>query len=134
MPMGILSGFAIKMTPIGPDHTYVSSSLGHAWGCWGGSAGGRSICSGNGNCDQADCLSHPNAQAGISYGVTGVCHQTANRILFPAAQTVSQAWGYRASILIWGVYGTDPASGQQYSPAIFPWPELAHCAQNHVHP
>jgi hypothetical protein len=40
------------------------------------------------------------------YGVTGVCHQTANRILYPARVTVSKAGGYWASSLAYGTYGT----------------------------
>jgi hypothetical protein len=135
MPIGTLTGFAINIVafPIW-DHTFVNSSHGHLWGCWGRSAGGKQICSGTGNCDQADCLSQPNSQAGITYGVTGVCHQTANRILFPALQTVSGARGYRASVFVWGVYGKDSAAGQHFSPANFPWPELADCELNHIHP
>jgi hypothetical protein len=135
MPSGTLTGYAIKISAL-PwwDHTYVTSSQGHAWGCWGRSAGGTQICSGVGNTDQADCLSQPNSQAGISYGTTGVCHQTANRILFNAGQMVSGARGYRASVFIWGVYGKDPASGQHYSPPTSPWPELHHCSTNHTHP
>ena len=86
MPLGMLTGFAIRVValPIW-DHTYVTSSHGHAWGCFGRSAGGTQIGSAVGNFDQADCLSQPNAQAGIGYGSIGVCHQAANRILFPAA-------------------------------------------------
>src|SRR5438105_3189718 len=79
------------------DHTYVTSNLGHVWRCWGASAGGRQICSAVGNVGQAECLSQPGSQAGIVYGSSGVCHQTANRILFPARQLVSAAHGYRAS-------------------------------------
>lgn len=66
-------------------------------------------CQGNGNVTMANCISQPNSWAGIIYGVTGVCHQTANRILYPARVTVSKAGGYWASTLAYGVYGT-PAS------------------------
>jgi len=90
-----------------PQHTYVTSDQGDSWGCWGGSSGGTSICSGSGSVPRARCLAGPFGIAGIIYGVTGVCHQTANRILFPAGVTVYKAGGYWASLLVYGVYGTN---------------------------
>ena len=134
MPTGTLTGFALKLDALPMwDHTYVASNLGHIWACWGESAGGRQICSGIGNADQADCLSQPNSQAGIRYGITGVCHQAANRILFPARQFVSGARGYRASVFVWGAYGKDPSTGRHYSLPNVPWPELNQCCQDHQH-
>jgi hypothetical protein len=59
-----------KDVPYGPDHTYVESSHGHVWPCWGRSSKGRSICDGDANTMQADCLSVPNSRAGIDYGRT----------------------------------------------------------------
>lgn len=134
MPNGRLSGYAIKIAGLRADHTYVTSSDGHVWPCWGRFAGGNLICDGKGNTDQADCLSQPNSQAGIVYGVTGVCHQTANRILLPAGEYVSAASGYRASVFAWGVFGRDIISRRHYSPAHNPWPELSACLANHLHP
>ena len=116
------------------EHTYATSSLGHVWPCWGRSSGGRQLCAGAGSADQADCLSQPNSQAGIRYGVTGVCHQTANRILYPGSVTVSRAKGSRGSFFAWGIYGLDLATLQHYCPMSFPWPELQHCNANHSHP
>lgn len=108
--MSILTGYAIPTGFLGTDHTYVKSdNPAFTWACWGRSAGGREICRGSGNALFANCLSQPNSYAGIVYGVTGVCHQTANRILFPAGITVSGAGGYWASVLAYGIYGT-PAS------------------------
>jgi hypothetical protein len=135
MPTETLTGFAIRIVAL-PfwDHTYVTSSLGHIWACWGRSAAGTQICTGVGNVDQAYCLSQPNSEAGITYGLTGVCHQTANRILYPSGQTVSGARGYRASVYFWGAYGKDSVTGLHYSPGSFPWPELLYCQQNHIHP
>lgn len=135
MPNGTLTGFAIPAL-IAPfwDHTYVTSSHGHVWPCWGRAAGGTQICSGSGNTYEADCLSQPNSEAGILYAKTGVCHQTANRILLPAGQMVSGASGYRLSIFVYGVYGRDLATLGNFSPSSFPWPELQFCRANHVHP
>lgn len=135
MPSGTLTAFGMPAM-IAPfwDHTYVTSSAGHVWPCWGRSAGGSQICSGVGNTDQAACLAQPNFDAGINYGKTGVCHQMANRILFPARQMVSAAKGYRASIFVFGVYGLDLGTLQHYSPVHKPWQELLFCQTNHTHP
>lgn len=134
MPTGTLTGHAIRITAL-PfwDHTYVTSSNGHVWPCWGRGAGGAAICSGTGNTDKADCLSQPSSKAGIAYGTTGVCHQTANRILQPAGQMVSGARGYRLSVFRYGVYGMDAASGKHYVLPSFPWPELNTCGTTHKH-
>lgn len=98
------------------DHTYVTSDAGHVWPCWGRGAGGSSVCGGSGDLSVADCLSQPNSQAGIRYGLTGVCHQTANRILAPATIEVANAGGARQSYALYGVFG------------IGSWPELQRCA------
>lgn len=95
--MATLRGYAVKMVGLRWDHTYVRSSDGHRWRCWGRDSGGKEICSGQGDSAVADCLSQPKSQAGITYSVTGVCHQTANRILYPAGVLVSLAKRYRQS-------------------------------------
>ncbi|MFO1431151.1 MAG: hypothetical protein U1F76_13595 [Candidatus Competibacteraceae bacterium] len=104
--MAILTGYKLRLTT-GADHTYVRSDDGYVWGCWDGSDGGQPICLGEGSSAQADCISQPNSHAGLIYGVTGVCHQTANRILYPARVTVSQAEGYGASCIAYGTFGKD---------------------------
>lgn len=104
--MAVLNGFAIKIKNLGADHTYVTSSDGGIWPCWGRSSGGRLICSGFGSSKKADCLSKKSSHAGLIYGVSGVCHQTANRILYPAKKIVSKAHGYWASVAMYGTYGT----------------------------
>lgn len=113
----VLEGYALRAVglPYG-DHTYVRSQRGDRWGCWGRDSGGSLVCAGEGDWRVADCLSQPNSQAGIVYGITGVCHQTANRILWPAGVLVSAAKGYGASAFAFGVYG------------IGAWPEKAACA------
>jgi hypothetical protein len=101
-----LYGWAIKIDWLGADHTYVTSSDGGKWGCWGRDSGGKTICSGTGSSRMANCLSQTSSHAGIIYGVSGVCHQTANRILYPAGAIVSGALGYWASVMMYGTYGT----------------------------
>jgi hypothetical protein len=134
MPLGQLTGHAIAMAGLGADHTYVTSSTGSACACFGRRAGGVVVCSGLGNVDQADCLATPSGNGGVLYGITGVCHQEANRILWPAGVTVMSARGARGSLVVWGLYGRDPATLKAYSPASHPWSELANCQQNHAHP
>jgi len=135
LPTGTLNGYALKtLFPPGADHTYVTSSNGHVWPCWGRSAGGRQICSANGNTALADCLSQPNSEAGIDYFRTGVCHQTANRILLTSSSFVTHAWGYMLSVYRYGIYGREPITGQHYSPHSYPWPELHNCRLKHTHP
>lgn len=113
--MTTLQGWAIPIQQEGPlswaDHTYVVSSDGRRWGCWGGSDGGHKICEGEGSADTADCLSQPFGVAEIVYAVTGVCHQTANRILRALRQTVSGAQLYPASWALYGAYGSGGVAG-----------------------
>ena len=108
----LLIGYKIPTVIPGADHTYVTSdNPSHAWGCWGRESGGIEICRGRGKYSVANCISQAlplmkPGTAGIIYGVTGVCHQTANRILYPARVTVTDAGGYWASVLAYGTYGT----------------------------
>jgi hypothetical protein len=97
------------------DHTYVVSSCGLRWDCRGQGVGGKLLRSGTGNSAIANCLSQTNSGAAIQYGVTGVCHQRANRILYPAGVTVAGCQGYPKSVFTWGIYG------------LFPWPERNKC-------
>jgi hypothetical protein len=105
--MDTLRGHAISINWLGADHTYVTSDSGGVWPCWGRSEGGVEICSGPGERATAQCLSEPWSTSLIIYGVTGVCHQTANRILYPSNATVNLAKWYLASTLLYGTYGTD---------------------------
>lgn len=135
MPQGTLFGHAIpaQRLPVA-DHTYVTSSDGYAWGCYGRCIGGVVICAAQGNTAEANCLAQPNAQAGIAYGLNGLCHQMANRILLPANQFVSQAAHYKYSYMMFGTYGSVVPFGTRYSPTHNPWPELQNCRANHIHP
>jgi len=115
--MSLLTGYAISIDidagfidiDTGLDHTYVTSNNPcQSWPCWGRGSGGKEICRGYGKYSLADYISQPNSHAGIEYGVTGVCHQTANRILYPARVIVSKARGYAASSYAYGTYGSSP--------------------------
>ena len=104
--MDILTGMALSLSwKPGWDHTYVASSSGKSWACFGRSAGGLSLDSGLGSDSLADCLAYPNDTAGIRYGVTGVCQQASNRILYGTSAMVSKAGGYALSLMMYGPYG-----------------------------
>lgn len=89
------------------DHTYVMCGTGgRAWSCWGGKTGGTVLHSGSGSTSQADAIAEPNERAGVTcYLINGVCHQAANRILFPAGILVIGAKGYGVSSALFGPYG-----------------------------
>lgn len=91
------------------DHTYVTCGAGHCWPCWGDCQDGSLLRTGTGSTARADAISEPTSQAGIIYGVTGLCMQTANRILWPAGVTVSDAMGYGITELFYGTYGSSAA-------------------------
>lgn len=107
--MGVLTAMHYPTTlALGAaDHTYVRcGSGGRAWSCWGGKSGGEELRSAAGSTARADAIATPNERARITcYLVNGVCHQAANRILFPAAITVVGARGYGVSEALFGAYG-----------------------------
>lgn len=101
-----LEGWAVPIQGTPWDHTYVVGPSGMKWKCWGRDTGGRPVVAGMGDASVAGCLSQPDSEAGIRYGVTGVCHQTANRILFPAGRAkVDACNGYAVSSFLYRDYG-----------------------------
>ena len=118
-----LSGHAIR-TPRAlwlADHTYVKAGL-IPVGCFGRCRGGRRINEGRGDFLWAMAIAGPDGTAALEYAVIGVCHQAANRVLFPAGEFVSGARGYRLSVRRWGIYGSEPWN--PFAPlenAIRPW-------------
>lgn len=97
------------------EHTYIVSSSGKRWGCRGGSSGGREICRGKADLALAECLAQADGLAGIHYGFNGVCHQIANRILWPADVKVTNAKCYTISLRLYDHYGLNG------------WPERKLC-------
>ena len=95
------------------DHTSVSCAMnpGRLWVCQGTPPSGPVMAAAPGSTAMADCISTPAAVLGIRdlggilYGVTGVCHQVANRILFPSGLIVNAARGYRLSSAAFGRFG-----------------------------
>lgn len=107
--MGVLIAkkYPTKLLLKAADHTYVEcGNGGKAWGCWGGKTGGTAFNTGNGSTKRADAIAEPDEKANIRcYLINGVCHQAANRILFPAGILVSAARGYWLSSSMFGTYG-----------------------------
>ncbi|GAA0126311.1 hypothetical protein UT300019_22140 [Clostridium sp. CTA-19] len=115
--MNFLFAYALTMGGTGLEHTYVSSSDGKVWRCFGRNSGGRMIANHIGSSKQADIMSKPSEtnETGIRYGIDGVCHQAANRILYFTSEVVDKAGGYSASRAMYGIYGTN----YKYSSDIF---------------
>ncbi|MFZ6873242.1 hypothetical protein ACO0LF_14405 [Undibacterium sp. Di27W] len=109
----------------GSEHTWVTTydpgtgspneTLGHYWYCWGKErTHARNLVIGKGGVDFALKIAKPNKKdesVGIEYGIDGVCHQMANRLLrFSLDEnnmpvTVHQAKGYLLSKMMYGEYG-----------------------------
>ena len=88
------------------DHTYVECTEGKGWSCWGGKTGGATLRSALGSTRRADAIAEADERARITcYAINGVCHQSANRVLWPARITVRGARGYKLSEAIYGPYG-----------------------------
>ncbi len=129
-------GFAGLPINSPPDHTWVTTyqpviecppdeSLGEYWYCAGdchraptADGMGRMLRSAEGDVDFARRVGRPNDEGetcGINYGLTGVCHQIANRILYATKTsdrqpiTVEGATGYNLSKTVYGAYGAKGA-------------------------
>jgi len=115
--MGTINGHARPVVGLAgrfADHTSVTCSgvPRKHWVCCGVPPAGTIICSALGSTSKADCLSTPatalklNDTTGLLYGVTGVCHQAANRILSAAGLLINNKCnGIKASVLMYGLAG-----------------------------
>lgn len=109
------------------DHTYVvgvDKKTGHklVWNCGGAYEGGRELTHGEANGLTCDCISLrkediklAGGMAGIRYGIDGVCHQAANRIMYPAGLIVDKANGWKLSSKIFGTLGLRALDGKGLS-------------------
>lgn len=109
--MGTLIGKAYHILGGTADHTYVECGTGKVgWSCWGGKNGGEELAGarGTGSTNQANAIAGADEKGGITcYAINGVCHQAANRILWPARVLVSAARGYWVSSSLYGTYGRE---------------------------
>jgi hypothetical protein len=106
------------------DHTYVigvDKKTGDrlVWNCGGAYEGGRELTQGEADGLKCDCISLrkediklAGGMAGIRYGIDGVCHQAANRIMYPAGLIVSKAKGWKLSSHIYGRLGLNAPDGK----------------------
>jgi len=110
------------------DHTYVKFENEETFKCAGGDRGGEVLSDASGEQDIAlardfnkemsipveieipifgkETFYLPTGDTGIIYGVNGVCHMMANRIICPSGKTVHNAKGYLLSSALFGTYGT----------------------------
>lgn len=140
-----------------PEHTWVTTfepvelcppdaSLGEYWYCWGichrtppANEKARCLSSGEGSVTFALRTAAPNdqrADAGLRYGIHGVCHQIANRILYATAIggqtpiTVEGARGFELSVAMFGLYGGKGTHGlrvrQAWRSRIEAWQRSGH--------
>jgi hypothetical protein len=95
----VVMRYSTKMYAGLADHTYVMCGTGRkAWSCWGGKTGGTELRRGPGSTKRANAIAQQDERAGIMcYLINGVCHQAANRILYPAGILVTGARGYGVS-------------------------------------
>lgn len=133
--MAVLTAYSMPAFVNGQnwDHVYADSDDGLRWCCFGRDTGGSSLDQGNGDSSFADCLSKPifhasptttvipgvSRYADVAYLLDGVCHQAANRILYPAGVLVDKARGYGLSSFLFNTFGLRTT---------VPWPRLTHCA------
>lgn len=105
----IAKGYPTKLVFGAADHTYVECGTGRrGWKCFGGKSGGKLIRRANGSTRRANAIATKDEDGGLKcYGINGVCHQAANRILFPASMTVEGARGYGVSQGMFGTYGRE---------------------------
>ena len=91
------------------SHTYVTSTDGYAWECGGGTYGNTNqLCAGTANTSIADCISQGwKSMAALGYGIDGVCHQAANRIMYETRNLVWYPYFF-VSIPLYGHYGGHP--------------------------
>lgn len=121
--MASLSLLAMPAQGVGyiGDHVYLSSDMGLTWRCNGRTSGGTLVRGATAaDIDHCLCLALPDQgpqaglaslgdmNAGIIVGITGVCHQIANRILRPCKLDVSRVNGYAFTLTIYGKWGRRP--------------------------
>jgi hypothetical protein len=100
--------------------------LGDAWGCRGWPTGGGKLCDAPGSAAFARCIDGSDL-AGIFYFRTGVCHQIANRLLYPAGVKIplGSHVQVRGSCFGYGQFG-ELRQNRSWVPTTHRWPERAN--------
>lgn len=93
------------------DHTYVCISGKGCYAYHGGTSGGSVLqqTSGVDSYNKSICLATRPASCMVSYLTEGVCHQEANRMLYPSRKLVTLANGYALFAKFFGTYGKNAA-------------------------
>lgn len=104
-----LFGWAVRGRPEEADHTYLSCDNGRSWDCFSRGKGGVMIFEAQAGAKHAQHMSALGHDAGIEYAITGIGHQAANRMLWPAGCLLSEAKGFWACAMLFGAYGSDAA-------------------------
>lgn len=92
------------------DHTYVivnNNGDEEAYANFGGTSGGDYLDQtyGWGEYSKLRCVYDNPSLCKLTYGVEGVCHQDANRLLYSSSKIVSEADGYSIFYPMYGDYG-----------------------------
>lgn len=117
------------------QHTYVKVGD-RCYPCFGRCKGGRPLeeTRGFGEDDLAHCYSKHDSESGLYYGITGVCHQAANRIIAETGKFVALAPHFRcASIfyLHWGLDWDEESYDGPKPPWVHDWMErVVHCSDS----
>ena len=87
------------------DHVYACLQGGDCYAYHGGKSGGTNLSNTRGDGDSANfkCIATKGFPCKLVYGVEGVCHQEANRMLSSSNKTVREARGYW---IFWPLYWT----------------------------
>jgi len=105
--MARIFGWAVRGRGDEVDHTYVTCDNGRKWECFGQCEGGMLICEGTVSPKAVEGIASQAHAGGIEYAVTGISHQAANRLLWGSKGMVSEARGFWACAMLFGVYGSD---------------------------
>lgn len=129
LPLLMLATLPVLGAAFVGDHVYIISDAGLSWCCHGRNSGGAQVAQVQTlSIASCICLALPdqgvqpgrrsigNADAGIRYGLTGVCHQIAGRIMVRFNPSFRRVRGYGATLGTFGAYG------------LWAWPERAACA------
>ena len=127
MALATLSGHCIRAAAIGPvaDHTYVLSSDGYAWGCWGRSRRRNAITRGlrYGRFLGSRLHFASELPSGNSLWPYGRVPPDGKSNFDPASVLVSRARGYQVSWLLYQTYGLPWHFPAQRPPDSEDWPQ-----------
>lgn len=94
------------------EHTFVSTTNGETWGCFGRDLQDEPAAEitgqGEVTIEWVRAIAGADGSAGLVFQTSGVCQQCANRLLLPAGLDVSDSKGNEIATVVFGKYGLDP--------------------------